>query len=67
MGIDAGRAPGRFGHLSGSAGRQTGSILAQLDGATTSPGGTLHYLFDPHYNSGKSIFCEYLEYKMYVR
>ena len=41
MGIDAGRAPGRFGHLSGSAGRQTGSILAQLDGATTSPGGTV--------------------------
>jgi len=22
----------------------------------------LYYLYDPHYNSGKSIFCEYLEY-----
>ena len=23
----------------------------------------LIYIYDPHYNSGKSIFCEYLEYK----
>jgi len=22
----------------------------------------LNYIYDPHYNSGKSIFCEYLEY-----
>lgn len=25
---------------------------------------TLHYFYDPHYNSGKSTFCEYLEYKL---
>jgi len=24
----------------------------------------LHYIYDPHYNSGKSIFCEFLEYRM---
>lgn len=24
----------------------------------------LYYIYDPHYNSGKSTFCEYLEYKM---
>lgn len=24
----------------------------------------LYYIFDPHYNSGKSIFCEDMEYKM---
>jgi len=24
----------------------------------------LHYIYDPHYNSGKSIMCEYLEYNM---
>jgi len=23
----------------------------------------LHYVYDPHYHSGKSVFCEYLEYK----
>lgn len=23
----------------------------------------IHYLYDPHYNSGKSIFCEWLEYQ----
>ena len=23
----------------------------------------LHYVYDPHYNSGKSILSEYLEYK----
>lgn len=23
----------------------------------------LHYLYDPHYNSGKSIFCEWIEYQ----
>lgn len=23
----------------------------------------LHYIFDPHYNSGKSIFCEWVEYQ----
>ena len=41
MGFDARHAPARLGRLSGSAGRPTGSILAQLDGATTSPGGTV--------------------------
>lgn len=25
---------------------------------------TLYYVYDPHYNSGKSIFAEYLEYRM---
>lgn len=23
----------------------------------------LHYIYDPHYNSGKSIFCEWIEYQ----
>ena len=41
MVFDARHAPARLGRLSGSAGRPTGSILAQLDGATTSPGGTV--------------------------
>lgn len=26
----------------------------------------LHYIYDPHYNSGKSVFCEWLEYNLFA-